>query len=175
MSDSTPRYHPPKSGTRGTWDEPVPAGAKDNFKDFPVLPHQTVIDTEPVTTVDPAPVVADPIPVVITNPVLPARDLKRFSTQQYSILGGLGRAQQIASRRPNRTKLVIVNMTAGKTVYVGDTADTSDVHDGFPLAPGTGPSDGISMEHQQEVYVYNPDASNTVVLALYSEYVTEIQ
>src|SRR5438067_1074460 len=127
MSDSTPRYHPPQTGTRGTWDEPIPTAAKDNFKSFPVLPHTTTYDPEPVTTVDPVPVVPDPIPVQVVNPVLQTRDLNRFSTQQYSILGGLGRAQQVASRRANRTKLVLVNMTAGKTVYVGDTADTSDV------------------------------------------------
>jgi hypothetical protein len=170
-----PRYKPPQTGTRGTWDEPTPAEIRNNFDNYPEIVPVTKIADTPLETTNAPPIHHEPVPVYMVNPSLPTQAVVSFITQQYSILPALGKGQQVASRRPNRTKLMIVNITAGKTVYVGDTADVSDTHDGYPLMPATGNADGLSMTHQREVYVYNPDATTAVVLALYSEYSTEIR
>lgn len=167
------RYTPPKDGTRPSWHEPTSAEAESNFTTFPVMGHDTEWGEEPETHVDEVPERVKAVPVEITNPTLPTRSVSGFVAN--SIVVAPGTRAQIASRRSNRTVLKLLNMTAGKTVWIGNDPDVSDARDSYPLLPAVGPGDTLDMRHQREVFAYNPDNATPVVVVFYAEYTLDIQ
>lgn len=167
------RYIPPKDGTRASWDEPRPESVKDNFVNFPELPHSTDVGKEPVSTVDKAPIREKPVPVEITNPTLPTRAITGWVAGTMTLLPGDRR--EIANRRSNRTLLRLLNTTAAKTLWIGNEPDVSETRDSWPLLPAANTSDYLEMKHQREVYAYNPDPAVSIIIAFYAEYILEIE
>lgn len=170
MRDPAVKYTPPKDATRESWASPRPESVKDNFHNFPEIAHSTDVGKEAVPETVKPPSREKPVMVEIVNPTVPTQELLEFETYQYTLAPGA--RQQIIARRPNRTILQLVNMTAGKTAYIGNTSDVSDVKDSWPLASGNPP---LEMKHQREVYAYNPDLTTAITIAIYGEYVLEIQ
>jgi hypothetical protein len=173
--EAPPKYTPPPNGMRGVWQEDRPY--ESNFDVYPeVVPDtgERYEDEKPVT-VDSYPERDKPVHVVIDNPTRDPGMVKNYACIAYTIQGGLGKAVLVAGRRTNRTVLKLINTTAGKTVYIGDSADITDAHDSYPLLPATSNGDCHEMESTREVWVYNPDASLPVNVYLYFEYTLEIE
>jgi hypothetical protein len=173
--EAPPKYVPPPNGYGGTWEEK--RHYNDGFSAFPTLPHETdthIADEKPAK-VDTEPTRDKPVRVIVDNPTRDPLTSNNFATQFITIQPALGRAIQIVNRRSNRTLLRVLNITAGKTVWIGDTGDVTDVHDGYPVLSATGNGDAVEMHHQREVWAYNPDAVTAVTLGLYWEYTLELE
>lgn len=163
-------YTPPTDKSRPQWSSPAPFDIGDQA--YPEIVPDTDTDflDSPISKVEESPIRDKPVQVEIVNPVTPRKTLTRFNTQVFTI-GPQAPAVRILSRRDNRIFARVVNTTDTKVGWIGESSDVTDTHDGFPLAYNK----ELDMRHQYETYVYNPDATTSIVIAVYTEYTTDVK
>jgi hypothetical protein len=108
---------------------------------------------------------AKPIQAEIVGPVtvreFPARS---WSAQQLAVIGAAA-PQQLASRIPQRTRLLIEN-TGANSVWVSSTREACSITNGFEIRSGFPP---FEMNHSGEVYVVAAPALDGA-LSIYAEF-----
>lgn len=161
MATST-RYTLPE---RSSWVDPPSYTS-------PVIPAPKVLPEDeelPVKAIEPEPKPIDPVPVRVMETVRDTRQLVQLVCSQAEIQPN--QAYRI-SRRDDRVSLRITNLDATKHVYLSELNTQGAVKNGYPVMASR---ESLPLKTTMEVYVWNPDLTTIVTVAILAEYVTEIE
>lgn len=110
---------------------------------------------------------SEAVPVRVVNFTRELDRVTGFTARQYTI-AALG-SVTIPGRR-NRTRLVLSNSDGTLSVYFGHE-DIRNAGVGYPLLPGK----EVEQFHQGTIYVHNADDTDSVIIGVHEEYVTELR
>lgn len=115
---------------------------------------------------DPPPQDPDPIPVKIVNEG--PNERRDFRTRQ-SPVNPLSIAQQLVGANDSRTSVKFRNTHATLLVYISHDANIA-AFNGYPLVAGA----ELQLNTESDVWALNPDATNTVTVAVLEEFSVEV-
>lgn len=120
---------------------------------------------EPEYLPEPAPV--NPVPVHVVNYTRDLVQLTRATFYNYAVEPQ--KVMTIPGRR-NRLRMTLRSTTADAVLYLSHSAGAGV--NGFPLVTG---QPDVELQNQGTVYVYNDHDTDTFIVGVVEEYVTELK
>lgn len=122
------------------------------------------VDIEPV---EPAVTITEAVPVRVVEFAREPDRLRRFTTTQFTV--GPGQTIPLPLAR-DRIRVTLSNMDTANTVYIGHTSSVN-ASTGFPLGFGK----AQPIEAHNSIYIHNGHDTDSIVVGVLTEYVTELQ